>query len=226
MDQKRSLQNKFVTSFDNYYNNNPKIKEIIDEIKVNPFVITYNCCDSMRYLCCFKEENKYNAVRCVVEKKLSKKNRIKILRLGDILESLTISCIDPSDISSAILYVGVAIKKNANIDEINVEKFGDEFECFQSNENEWQMYYIPIKTIEKPETNVIKFYECPFLMCGEKHVELIVEVNFVKNNLYPEDSVVVTLNYLIIDGHIRNNTELCRQKDKILNLDFFFSKKV
>jgi hypothetical protein len=81
-------------------------------------------------------------------------------------------------------------------------------------------------TIEKPETNVIKFYECPFLMCGEKHVELIVEVNFVKNNLYPEDSVVVTLNYLIIDGHIRNNTELCRQKDKILNLDFFFSKKV
>src|SRR5437870_5730027 len=131
MDQERSLQNKFIESLDKYYNQNPKTTEINHKININEFIKTYNSLNALRYLCCLEEINyqisenilpkettSYNAVRCILERKLSKENRVKILRVGDLFESIEISCINPNDITSVILYVEVAIKKNTNLQEL------------------------------------------------------------------------------------------------------------
>lgn len=145
---------------------------------------------------CIATSYGYNAVPYTESKTLSKNNRVNILRTADVLEGITIACVDPSDIASVTLFSKFVVLTDAE------EKHG------LRASSQHQSIYVPVKTINNPTSNYIKFFDTPLLMCIESFKSLSIEVKFNVTDPYKttnEINTPVLFHWLFIDSPIRNS---------------------
>jgi hypothetical protein len=143
-----------------------------------------------------------NAVRFQQDKKLSKNGRIKLPKIADIFEGITIACVKPSDIDSVTLFSAISVPKDADD-----EKFKNYFPHKDARPH--IKHYVPIKTIKNPESSFVTFFDNPILLLCEVFTNLSIQVVFKKElNLKQDDPYSifgrhVKMNYVFLDLDIK-----------------------
>lgn len=132
-------------------------------------------------------ENK-NAVEFVKYLTLSKNNRIRLIRDCDAIKGVTIGSVEnPSeDIKSVTLYVGLILPKYELCKVDDILTYSRDHDGYVSknysdyiyDENKCFRHYIPIKTVNNPQSNYIEFFDEHIMLCAERLKSFSIEVEF------------------------------------------------
>lgn len=154
--------------------------------------------DSLISLCeASSRKSEINAVKYVDNKKMSKLGRIKIPKVADLFEGITIACLEASDIESVSLVSAISVPKDAE-----EEKYTPYYPCDIPRVN----HYIPLKTIKNPQSNFISFFENPIFLCCEKFTSLSIQVTMKVDFFKSSDCGVcrcVKMHYVFLDPEVQ-----------------------
>ena len=208
------LTQKTAKTYEDFYSSD-KITQLCKTFKTSPTCQNNTPTEALTKLCEAQSMGlDINDVRYTDRKSLSKNNRINIARSGDVFESITIPCFDPSEIEEVTLCVGVILPSplssvNADTFDINtVEPY------YTGDPRPNETHYFPIKTIRRPKSNVVSFYDNPLLMVAEMYTILSIVVKYLKDYPTPNSAALrspfnttrnVELNYLILPTDIRQD---------------------
>lgn len=195
---------------------------LIKEIKSLNWLSPVDPTDNIKALICIEHQNYYNSIEMTKYEKLSKNDRINLDRSFDALTGISVACVDPfQDIDSLTLYVSLLLPKNDRLKEITdcdiiTYLRSNLFKQISYDPNRHQIIYVPLKIIKNPQTNNVKFYECPLFLCAEYLFKFSIDVKFTNRLRLPIGERIVGLHYLTFSTHLRSKL----MKDYTLLSDF------
>jgi len=113
----------------------------------------------------------------------------------DMLDSIEIACVSPSDIKSVSLYMKIGSKKEGGESGENKEN-----EDWMYHEDQIKYTYKLIKSIENPKTSVIKLFGVPFPIFLLPYNRLFIDVKYTDDHDMPR---FVKMNMIALDTETR-----------------------
>ena len=211
--QLQLIENQLRKDYENFYQS-PIRQELTQKIHHSDSLFATDPSSGILALVLIDEQPNLNYTSVNVKKMgtLSKKGLVSLSRGFDLFQSLTISCIDPiQDIDSVTLYVGIALPKDFRLMDLstfNFEKYikSDLYQkiCFDSKLQ--NIHYFPIKTILKPQNNLIKFFDCPITLCSDTYMSYSIGVTMTPKWRAPIELSQICINYLMLNNGLRKYT--------------------
>ena len=159
-----------------------------------------------------KEGNLYNSIFSPMTANLDNIGKIRLDKGYDALQSLEISCVNPStDIESVSLLAKISLPKNYSYEQkLKYTKdilSGNKIEFppeFYRLDTEFVEFYFPIKTVDELYSNWITFSDdinIPLIL-RYSIAEYYIQVKFTNNHIIPVNETPIKLNYLIFDNNL------------------------
>lgn len=154
-----------------------------NDIKSVNMLSNVDNCDNLGLLISISNFPGFNTVLTTKYVKLSKNFRVGLTRNCDALEGIEIACVNPKeDIESVTLFGSFFIpnddKDLKSLLNFNPKQHFSSLPEYVFDEKRGKMFYFPIKKITNFDSNYVKFFDCPILLCAEMFTPLSIEVKY------------------------------------------------